>query len=340
MRLLLACFIAFIAPMSLHAQPAHEGKDPALPAIQPDGVLELETMTVTGVQPGPGMWKVSKGDHTLWILGTLSPLPNNITWLSRDVDAVLDQSQQILGSPGLIVGGNIGVFKGLTLLPSAMKAMKNPDDAKLQEVLPADLYARWLVSKKKYLGNDNGVEKKRPIVAANELYSAAIRKAGIGGKPVVSPVIQAALKRRKLKLTSTQLELPLTDPRQALKEIRASQLDDIDCFRKTLARVESDLPLMVERANAWSIGDLEALRALPVEDQQSACLNAVVQTSFAQKRGLVDIQQQVEAKWLATAEAALQKNQVTFATLPISLLLKPEGYLARLRAKGYVVEEP
>ena len=77
------------------------------------------------------------------------------------------------------------------------------------------------------------------VYKRQELYSAAMRKSGIGGKPVVSPVIQAALKRRKLKLTSTQLELPLTDPRQALKEIRASQLDDIDCFRKTLARVEN-----------------------------------------------------------------------------------------------------
>ena len=340
MRLLLACLLACIAPLSLHAQSLQQGNDPALPVVPADGVLELDTMVVTGVQPGPGMWKVSKGDHTLWILGTLSPLPNNITWLSRDVDAVLDQSQQVLGAPGLRVGGNIGVLKGLTLLPSAMKTMKNPDDAKLQEILPADLYARWLVQKEKYLGRDNGIEKKRPIVAANELYMKAIRKSGIGSKPVVSPVIEAALKRRKLKLTSTQLELPLTDPRQALKEMRASQLDDIDCFRKTLLRVENDLPLMVERANAWSIGDLEALRALPFEDQQGACLSALVQTSFAQKRGLVDIQQQVEAKWLATAEAALQKNQVTFATLPISLLLKPEGYLAKLRAKGYVVEEP
>ena len=337
MRLLLTVLLAcgVVAPL-----PAQTPAPTPSAVIADDGVLELDTMVVTGVQPGPGMWKVSKGDHTLWILGTLSPLPNNITWLSRDVDAVLDQSQQILGAPGFRIDAKIGVFTGLTLLPSAMKAVKNPGDATLQDVVPADLYARWLVLKKKYLGRDSGIEKKRPIVAANELYQEAIRKSGIGSKPVVSPVIKAALKRRKLKLTPTEVSMPITDPKQALKELQASDVDDIECFSKTLSRLENDLPLMVERANAWSIGDIEALRASPYEDQQVACLSAFVQTSFAQKRGLVDLRQRVEAKWMETAEASLQKNQVTFATVPISLLLKPDGYLAKLQAKGYVVEAP
>jgi len=48
-------------------------------------VPELETVLVTGVQPGPGMWKVSKGEHVLWVLGTLAPLPKHISWQSHDV---------------------------------------------------------------------------------------------------------------------------------------------------------------------------------------------------------------------------------------------------------------
>ena len=71
-----------------------------------------------------------------------------------------------------------------------------------------------------------------------------------------------------------------------------------------------------------------------------ACLSALLNTEAACKRGMTDIEQRVRAKWLATAEAALQKNRITFATLPVSQLVKPDGYLAALQAKGYLVEAP
>ena len=31
----------------------------------------LEEIMVLGEQPGPAMWRVTKGDHTLWIFATL-----------------------------------------------------------------------------------------------------------------------------------------------------------------------------------------------------------------------------------------------------------------------------
>ena len=39
-------------------------------------ILELETVTVVaGVQPGPGLWKVTRGENLMWILGTVAPVP-------------------------------------------------------------------------------------------------------------------------------------------------------------------------------------------------------------------------------------------------------------------------
>lgn len=333
---------ATVAPALAQTESQTEPTQATAPVVaaQEEGVIELETMVVTGVQPGPGMWKVSKGDHELWILGTLSPLPNDITWLSRDVDAVLERTQEVVRPPGVVVSAKVGVFKGLALLPAAMRASKNAEGARLEEVLPADLYARWSVLKAKYLGRDGGIEKKRPIVAATELYERALHRSGLGKKPVISPVIDAAVKRRKLKPTSTSVEIVIDDPKAALKEFNATGVDDLECFRKTLDRIEGDLPLMVARANAWSIGDLEALRLLPYEDQQAVCMEAMLQTEVARKRGLSNLWQQGEQKWLQTIDAALDRNQVTFATLPVSMLLKPDGVLSKLRAKGYEVEEP
>ena len=340
MRLLLTCLLACIAPLSLHAQSPQQGDDPALPVLPADGVLELDTMVVTGAQPGPGMWKVSKGDHTLWVLGTLSPLPSGISWKSDEVKSVLEQADQVLGSPGLEIDADIGVFKGLMLLPSALKAGKNPDGKTLRDVLPADVYARWAALKPRYFGRDKGIENKRPILAANELYAAANRMAGLGQKAVITPVINEVLKRRKMEITPTTLKVMIDDPKAAIKDFAREGVNDLECFRSALERVEKDMPTLIARANAWAVGDIEALRALPVENQQGACMSALASGEFAKKRGISNVEGRVRAQWLKIAEEALQKNRITFATLPVSQLVKPDGYLAALQAKGYTVEAP
>lgn len=68
-------------------------------APAPPPVVDLEAMVVRGVQPGPGLWKVSKGDHVLWILGTQSPLPKRLQWQSSEVETIIGQSQQVLMAP-------------------------------------------------------------------------------------------------------------------------------------------------------------------------------------------------------------------------------------------------
>ncbi len=242
----------------------------------PPPVVDLEAMVVRGVQPGPGLWKVSKGYHVVWILGTQSPLPKRLQWQSTEVETSIGQSQQVLMAPSIALDVGMGVFGRLTLLPSAMMAMKNEDGRELREVLPPDLYARWSVAKARYLGSDQGVERKRPMLAAGELYQAALKRAGLARAPVIWSVVERAAKRAGIKPTPTVLDHTIADPRQALKEFRAGGVNDIECFRRILATVERDLPTMVERANAWSVGDLEVLRQLPREDPQAACMSALL----------------------------------------------------------------
>lgn len=110
-------------------------------------VSELETVVVTGVQPGPGMWKVSRGDHVLWVLGTLVPLPRHISWQSRNVESTIAKSQEVILAPEVSISAKVGFFGMLGVLPSLIGVRKNPNDAKLKDVVPADLYARWTVLK-------------------------------------------------------------------------------------------------------------------------------------------------------------------------------------------------
>ncbi len=335
MRQRLVALLFLLATAPALAQSA--GTDD-LPADAP--IRDLEPIVVSGLQPGPGLWKVSRDGNTLWILGTLSPLPKRMQWQSREVEAVIAQAQEVIQPPSVSLDSDVGVFRSLLLLPSLLGARKNPDDRRLEEVVPPELYARWQPLKARYIGGDRGVEQWRPIFAAQELYEAAIRKSGLALRGVVQPVVDTAAKQHDVRLTPVRVKLAVENPKAAIKEFARTGLADTDCFAKTLDRIETDLGTMRDRANAWATGDVDALRRLPVSDQYEACLAAITTTGLAQKLGFGDVRARVADAWLGAAETALANNQVTFATLPMSQLLKPDGYLAALQAKGYVVEAP
>jgi hypothetical protein len=317
------------------AQPPAEPRDDA-------NTAELATIVVSGEQPGPGLWKVSSGDHVLWILGTLTPLPKNMRWQSKEVEAAIASAQEVLDPPRVKVNADVGFFGKIALFGSLIGVRDNPDHKTLREVVPPDLYGRWIALKTKYFGAGRGrnIETWRPIFAAIELWNEAIRKAGLTREDVAGDVVQAAAKRAKLEPVQPTVKLDVDDPRAAVKEFKQGAMDDLECFSKTLDRIDSDLDAMAVRANAWATGDVAKLRTLPDSDQREACIAAVTGTNLAKERGIVDLPERVENAWIEAASAALSKNAVTFARLPITNLLAKDGYLAKLKARGFAVEAP
>ena len=63
-------------------------------------VKQLGTVLVTGVKPGPRMWRVSNGSHVMWLLGTVNPLSKKLEWQSTEVSAVLESANAIIAPPG------------------------------------------------------------------------------------------------------------------------------------------------------------------------------------------------------------------------------------------------
>ncbi|MEO8002196.1 MAG: TraB/GumN family protein [Arenimonas sp.] len=306
----------------------------------PEDVKVLEVMVVSGIQPGPGMWKVSKGDNVMWIMGMQSPMPKKMEWISREVERKVAQSDEVLFETSVNVSTDRGMFGNMMLIPSLYGARKNPNDAELKDVLSPELYKRWLVLKAKYIGSDKGIEKWRPVFAAQELYEKAIKKSGLNAENIVRPVVEEAAKEYKKKIIRPKIEVKIEKPKEAIKEFSKSSLADIECFSKTMDRLETDLNAMIERGNAWAIGDIEGLKSLSFTDQSQSCISALTNAATAQKRGFSDIRQRAMTAWLAAADAALAQNKTTFAILPMSDMLKPTGLLASMRAKGYQIEEP
>jgi hypothetical protein len=343
----LGALCAALTSVAVHAQSADaraadaQRATTASPAARTDpAIVDMDTVVVSGRLPGPGMWKVSKGDHVLYLLGTLSPLPKRMEWIPDDVERTIASAQAVVDPPSLKLDSDIGFFRGVMLLPSLLKARRNPDGKTLQEMVPPRLYAQWTVLKARYIGSDRGVENWRPVFAAQELYEAAMKKSGLSQDDVVQKVVRAAAKAHDVPRIPSAVTYTVKNPKAAIREFNETALADTDCFAKTMARIDGDLENMRLRANAWAVGDIAALRDVPMEDQYAACTRAFTQTALAQKFGVTDIPKRIADAWLASADKALGENRVSFGTLPIPFLLREDGFLARLRAKGYTVVAP
>lgn len=343
MRILFAAFIVLFTCTAARAQStaaaSSTGPAEAWPAPAAS-IPTLQAITVTGVVPGPGLWKVSLGDHVLWILGVVPTLPAGIEWRSTQVARTIAGSQVVLETPGVKLQVDTSWLGKLFLLPSIYRAQRNPDGRTLHDVLPPAVYARWYYARQRYFGDDYSLERYRPIIAAGKLMKAAMKANNLRGDGEVTGTVAALAKQHGVKLVKPQTTLEIREPRQALKAFTASELDGVRCLDVVLDAVAHDLPDFHTRANAWATGDLETLRRVPASAYRATCESVITGAGFAKSLGIDDLPRRIEDAWLAAAEAALATHAQSFAVLPMRDLLEPHGYLEALQARGFVVTAP
>lgn len=233
---------------------------------------------------------------------------------------------------------DVGFFRSLTLIPALLRARKSPDGRSLEQILPHDLYIRWLALRVKYLGSYD--EHRRPILAAIDLYEGALKQSGLTDNGMVWDVVEKAAHKDHVPVQLVQLKIKLVDAKGAVRDLgNIPQAAEIDCFAKTVERLEVDLQPMRQRANFWALGDIQGLRSLPYPDEEAACLNAFLAVPQfkdqyeSARSGLEDL-------WISSAKNALDHNASSFAVLPIATLLKDDGAIDRLKKQGYEVQEP
>lgn len=341
-RIILAsAALALMVSAPLAAQEAARTPDATQYGVAAGEHIRVEApVVVVGEQPGPGMWIVRKGGNDLYLLGTMSPLPTRMQWQAKRVQAVLAQAQEVIRMRGVRLDVKMGFFSSVFLLPKLLGVRKNPDDKTLRDMVAPGSYARWLALKARYIGSDRGIERWRPLFAAQELYRDAMKKNDLDGRDVVWPVVAKAIEEHHPVVTVVSEPITITDPKPLLAEWSKTTLDDLACFDNTMRFIETDLDAMRARANAWSTGDMAALRTLPPAASWDACNDAISEAGIGKRIGFGDAWRSLDAKWLAAAETALGRNTVSFAALPLERLLGANGYLARLQARGYTVIAP
>src|SRR3546814_16213792 len=121
-------------------------------APTPDDIVDMDAVVVSGVLPGPRMWRVSKGDNDLYILGTLSPLPKRMEWMSREVEDTIARSQAVIAPPSVAVHSDVGFFRRLALVPALLRARTNPGKRQPRAMVSPERSARRQVLHAAYKG--------------------------------------------------------------------------------------------------------------------------------------------------------------------------------------------
>ena len=300
--------------------------------IEQNATTTLPQVEVSSERSGPQLWKLTRGDHTVWILGTLQPLPKRMIWRSREVGAVLAEAQEVIPYHFKVEG--IGLFSGIRLYFQFRHIRNLPDGQTLKQVLPPALYARFTALCARYAGGSRDLERLQPVLAVQRLRALAIDRSGLTRAADIQNEVLKLARQRGVKIHQPQLQVP--DASSILREAGdVSIATQLICVEPVITALEHDLDTLRSRATAWADGDVRTLVEHPIVDVESACREGA-----ADAPRIRALEQQARDAWTQAVEDALTRDKTALAVQSIDRLLGPTGWLAQFRAAGYAVEGP
>lgn len=307
-------------------------------------------ITVRGRQPGPPLWRVSSGEHELWIFPMLSPVPKDMLWDDSKVAAIIARADAAIARPDadvalsrLTLFNPVNIVRGLRL---AKRLGRNPDGGDLESVLPPELYARFSAVKAEHFPRNDDIEELRPLFAGGRMMDVVREQEDLVAPRDISRHIQRLLRRNKsLEQIEIEVRLDMKGSFRVLADRAETFMESITpeqelaCFEFQLRRAERDIDAMKYRADSWARGYIDEFLGVPLPgDDADPCLQ-LANTSSEQEL-VLQLQAEMDQRWLDEAERALRTYRSTFAILGIAELLDENGPLAALAAKGYRIHAP
>lgn len=319
-------------------------------ALAQTAIEQPDEVVVRGVLPGPPLWRVTNGEHVLWIFGYVSPIPKDMQWESARVENVISRAQAYMPVPDvdvsvspLVALNPINIFRGIRL---AKRLTHNPDDKTLEDVLPPELYQRYLALKTRYAPRDKDIDEQRPLVAGQRLAQLIQEEEDLDSPgDILRRIDRMAKRQRGVERIETDVKMridggyrSLADRAEALMD-GISREDELACFEWNIGRMETDLEAMKSRANSWAQGYIDEFINAPLRrgDDDPCFKLAFVST---ETETISEILARAQDEWLTAAEQALAEYDTTLAVLHIRELLNKDGLLAKLKERGYSVREP
>jgi uncharacterized protein YbaP (TraB family) len=288
----------------------------------------VEEVVVTGERAGPGLWHVYRGNAQLWIFGTISPLPKDMTWRSKQLESILDKTDQVLVDKPL----DVGVARALWLMLTQRDLFMLGHGKKLKDVLPPDLYARFAAQRAKFTTDASKWEKFRPIIAAAFLQEDALKQVGLSTRLDLPDEVRSLARKHHVRVEEFKIA-GLHDVLDALKSLPPETEDK--CVAASLATMETGMPRLIDRAQAWATGDVQRILDNPEPPEVTACREAITVDA-----GAGDLLALLRKTWLDNMERHLNGSGVTLAVVNMDMLIESGGFLDELRSRGYSIDPP
>jgi uncharacterized protein YbaP (TraB family) len=288
----------------------------------------VDEIVVTAERAGPGMWHVHRGAANVWILGSISPLPRDITWRSKQVETVLESTSQVLVQKPL----EISIPRILWMLIADRKYLMVGGGRRLKNVLPPDLYRRFTAQRSNVGEDADKWERYRPIIAVAFLQRAAFHQVNLSMRLDLGAALRVLAKKHGVRIEEIKVA-GVSDMLEALKTMPAAT--ERTCVEASLTTIESGLPRLVDRAQAWAVGNVERIENLPELKDVDAC-----RTALDAGKGALDVIGRIRQTWLENIEKYLRSAGTTIAVVNLDMLLERGGLLDQLRAKGYEIDAP
>jgi hypothetical protein len=278
----------------------------------------VDELVVTAPSGGPAWWRVSRGDSTVWILGTPSSLPKGFAWDQRLLDRRLGAAREVI-LPPVATAGVFDVFGAL----SARAKMRGP--APLEVRAPPALRTGFLASAAR-LGRTPGDYDRWNGVMAGIMMSTDFRKGA--GLDIFAPLpaIRRAAARRHVPVAfaATYKFMPVL--KVGMREFTPPV--EWACLGSAIEEIEGGSAPFAKAAQGWATGDVKA--ALLAPRGFESCFNAIPAGADMARRSMTDD--------TAAIEKALASPGQAVAVVSLRTLLAEGGVLSQLRAAGYEVK--
>jgi uncharacterized protein YbaP (TraB family) len=288
----------------------------------------LDEVVVTSERPGPGMWHVHRGGAQVWILGSISPLPRDITWHAAKVEEVLQSTSQVLVQKPI----ELSIPRVLWMLIADRKYLLVGGGKRLKDVMSQDQHERFAIQRAKVGEDADKWEHYRPIIATAFLQQAAFHKVNLSMRLDLGAALRKLAEKHGVRIEEVKVA-GASDMLEALKTM--PPVTERTCVEASLHTIESGLPRLLERAQAWADGNVDRIENLPELKEVDACRNAL-----DEGKGASDVISRIRETWLETIEKYLRHDGTTIAVINLDMLLERGGLLDQLRARGYEVDAP
>jgi hypothetical protein len=282
-------------------------------------VVEVEA------KPGPAVWHLTRGDSEVWILGTVGAMPDGLKWNKDYLAELLDGARAIVMPPR----PSIGLFEGAWFRLTNGSKFSLPRGQSLEATLPADIEPRFAAVREKLGKNIDHYRTDTPLRAALRIQEDVQDKLDLSRDEPRDTIRRLASSKHVPSAPVAKYEV-LDAARDVLKLTPQQQQV---CLGQSVEDADWDLGHAAPAADAWTVGDIRAVKANYGESHLANCVIAAVHS-------VADIAERDAADYTAAINDALNKPGKTIAVIDIGPLLRKNGVLERLEALHVTIEGP